>query len=369
MKKTLLTLALAGLAGSAFANTTVYQSDVARLYVDGNLRYVYANEQTKTDNSKYTAKGSLARYRVAFGGDFRVADSTAFGFKLRVQNNFWRHVSRTNLSPLKTETQYFVFDRAFVYLANDNFGKLSLGRQATVVDGAADSDLEFLDFDTALRANLRTTGNKVAYWTSPTFGNFVFEYSYANTDYNRKLYSSLTGQVVQNAFAGTYAFSTGTVVKATFALENARNSSGYYATKKKAAEVAVVQQVGDLTLAGAYDYVRVQLKDGAATQTTTSTNTHHSVVVKGLYNFNQFFQPYAGVTYQSLKVPSLSVKNDIWGGYLGVQSDVFKYDSLNVRVFAEAVYLHTTAKGTGSNSGTESKVKAPAYAAGVKVSF
>ncbi|WP_222986924.1 porin [Psittacicella melopsittaci] len=375
MKKTLLTLALAGLVGSAFANTTVYQSDVARLYVDGYARYVYGYEKSKVENSNEdTTKGSYARYRFQFGGDFKVADSTAFGFKVRLQNNFWKDltVKNRNLTTDVTTrshegegTQYFAFDRAFVYLSNDNFGRLSLGRQVTVADGAASSDLEFLTFDPALQANFRTSGNKVAYYTSPVFNNFVFEYSYAETKYNRKVFRITDERVVQNAFAGTYAFSTGTAVKATVAFENHRNN-GYNTKELKGYEVAVVQQLGDVSLAAAYDYVRTQNKDGSA-QNTVSTDTHHSVVVKGFYNLNQYFQPYAGVTYQRLDTESNNTKTNVWGGYLGAQSDVYQYDSFKVRVFGEAVYLHYSTKANAT--GDKTTTKAPALAAGVKVFF
>ncbi|RIY33776.1 hypothetical protein CKF54_02130 [Psittacicella hinzii] len=380
MKKTLLTLALASLVGSAFANTTVYQSDVARLYVDGYTRFVYAYEKNKDGlTSKTTNQYVKARYRLAFGGDFRVADSTAYGFRVRLQNNFLQDgtskvytyaTDATAKSHLSEGTQYFAFDRAYVYLANDQFGRLQLGRQTTVVDGAADSDLEYLDFLTALRANTRTTGNQTVYYTSPVFNNFVFEYSYSQTKHNRKLYSSIAdgNRVVQNAFAGTYAFSTGTAVKATAVFENLRNTEANV-TKKKGFEVAVVQKLlnDDLTVAAAYDYVRTQNKDGVVSQVTNSTDKHHSVVVKASYRLNQYFQPYAGATYQKLDLESANAEHKVAGFYLGAQSDVYQLDTFKVRVFGETLFLRDRVK----NESTDKKrtIKDTAFAAGVKVSF
>ncbi|MFC6276663.1 porin family protein [Psittacicella hinzii] len=380
MKKNLLSLALAAVVGSAFANVSVYKSENANLWVGGYVRYVYTDKEAtiKTKSvkeSKTTVDGAVARYRLNFGGDFRVADSTAFGFAARLQNDFYNDfyskekAYSTNVTTKVhkgNKTQYFYFKYANVYLANDNFGRLALGRFSTVADDAAGSDLEYLDFNTGFDYVFDTDTVKGVRYTTPTFGNFIANYSYSNNTASRKQdpivnLNSGADRSVQNALNGIYSLSTGTTIQGTVAFQKQR-LNGLNVNKAKGFQLAVAQQINpSWVVAAAYDYVRVQYKDGTAAENTVNTKKCNTFVVKTAYTLNQYFQPYAGATFQKIKDVSTDVK--AYGAYLGVQSDVYKNEYVNVRLFGEGVYLHAKEKES------KSKLKQLDLAAGLKVSF
>lgn len=382
MKKTLLSLALAGLAASAFANVSVYKSENADLYVGGYARYFFLNGDNKADLEKNERSLQRVRYRVYFGGDFHVADSTKFGFYLRLQNNpinddktnTYKRANKNAAWSLSAKeesksagVQYLYFDRAYVYAANDQFGKLELGRTTTVRDDFVGSDLEILDFDTAVSLNLVSGAQKVIKYYSPAIDKFSFAYSYGTSEYDRKGGFVKSGvRKNQNAFQGVYSFETGTTVLAGLVLEN-QYLNRAKTNELQGYEVAVAQSYnqGNGVVAVAYDY-STNKSLNTTTHQSEGKAAHHSWVVKTNYKLNQYFQPYAGLTYQELK--DTESKTKVYGAYLGVNSDVYKLESLKVRLFAETSYLKAKEKAYAAGS-TKEKTKDLAFATGLKVFF
>ncbi|RIY33495.1 hypothetical protein CJP74_01855 [Psittacicella melopsittaci] len=99
MKKTLVALTLAALTTGAFADTTVYQTDQGRVYVDGNVRLsgVLFNNKTETTSGNTTSvtqrynDGRSYVLRLVLGGGFdaKVGEKGTFGAYLSYYKEFY----------------------------------------------------------------------------------------------------------------------------------------------------------------------------------------------------------------------------------------------------------------------------------------
>lgn len=146
MKKTLVTLALAAVASTAFAHTDFYtfQDDAssANLYVSGYGRLAYdsVTETTKALNkdnkfvtqSKTTTTKPVFRFRLNFGGKFTDANKLTYGFHTRVQYQQYTTTTKTKVAefkvvnPVKKETKSksdaLALKQAKVFLSSPEYG-------------------------------------------------------------------------------------------------------------------------------------------------------------------------------------------------------------------------------------------------------
>lgn len=183
MKKTLLTVVMAGLATAAFANTSIYKTNTVNAYVDGELLARYSQSTAQVDsiltstgvqqNSSKTinatiptlknkTKFSQLRVRLGTGLDFANQDGLVAGYYLRLQTEASKTTGNADkLSEPKipksgdTVTATFTvtnakkdavkvkfgnqveLHRAYAYLGHKNFGIVTLGKHLpSVVDYA-----------------------------------------------------------------------------------------------------------------------------------------------------------------------------------------------------------------------------------------
>lgn len=380
MKKTLLSLALAGLAASAFANVSFYKSDVANLYTGGELSLNYTKnilkvneKQAKEDTFTVKSTGSDLGFKVYTGGDFMVKDGLSAGYYVRYSGprtlvdkvyNSKQGITVNNKD--KNAPYYFSFNKGYVYLAYPTFGKVMLGKNiSTVADSNMGTDLDTLEVKNAFgHENVPTSFNSVVYYSSPNFGGFNFNYSFGNSHENN--------YTRQNSFNGVYDFG-GTKVSGLASFTNNYGNDGALYMKIKGFELAVenTDLMENLTLKAAYQIASTTKYQTEAPFGYMSKNTSKSFLVAANYEMNQYFKPYTGFVFNKSSLSDVNNNHGkFYSAYLGTSADLYKDDYVDVSAFVEGKYtkvkgvLPSTTKGS-----VEIKETIKAYALGVKVKF
>lgn len=433
MKKTLLTVVMAGLATAAFANTSIYKTNTVNAYVDGELLARYSQSTAQVDsiltstgvqqNSSKTinatiptlknkTKFSQLRVRLGTGLDFANQDGLVAGYYLRLQTEASKTTGNADkLSEPKipksgdTVTATFTvtnakkdavkvkfgnqveLHRAYAYLGHKNFGIVTLGKHLpSVVDYAFDIDSNVLDGidNTSFRELTDLEGTTVKY-DLPKFGGFSAAYSFTNNSPRKKdKYRRL------NAFHAQYDFG-GTVLGGSVAFKKEYthfqdNAQNFYAStdvykKINGFEVSLenTSLANGLYLGLAYDYVKSVDYNGIQQSTKKDTN---EVSAKIGYEVNQYFSPYLVAAYNQSKESlatdkQYSVKTKGYQVLVGAASNVYSQDSFNVKLYAEGAFGKVKSDSVKNNTRKEMKfletentnAKLKAFAVGLVASF
>lgn len=433
MKKTLLTIVMAGLATTTFANTSIYKTNTVNAYVDGELLARYSQSTAQVDsiltstgvqqNSSKTinatiptlknkTKFSQLRVRLGTGLDFANQDGLVAGYYLRLQTEASKTTGNADkLSEPKipksgdTVTATFTvtnakkdavkvkfgnqveLHRAYAYLGHKNFGIVTLGKHLpSVVDYAFDIDSNVLDGidNTSFRELTDLEGTTVKY-DLPKFGGFSAAYSFTNNSPRKnKNYSRL------NAFHAQYDFG-GTVLGGSVAFKKEYthfkdSAQNFYAStdvykKVNGFEVSLenTSLADGLYLGLAYDYVKSVDYNGVQQSTKKDTN---EVSAKIGYEVNQYFSPYLVAAYNQSKESlatdkEYSVKTKGYQVLVGAASNVYSQDLFNVKLYAEGAFgkvkrdsvKNTTRKNINFLETENNKAKLKAFAVGLVASF
>lgn len=395
MKKTLLTVVMAGLATTTFANTSIYKTNTVNAYVDGELLARYSQSTAQVDsvltstgvqqNSSKTinatiptlknkTKFSQLRVRLGTGLDFASQDGLVAGYYLRLQTEASKTTGNADklsepsyktstdntatatftVKNTKKEAEKVKFGnqvelhRAYAYLGHKDFGTVTLGKHLpSVVDYAFDIDSNVLDGidNTSFRELTDLKGTTVKY-DLPKFGGFSAAYSFTNNSPHKDAkYSRL------NAFHAQYDFG-GTVLGGSVAFKKEythfkdTNSNFYASTdvykKVNGFEVSLenTSLADGLYLGLAYDYVKSVDYNGVQQSTKKDTN---EVSAKVGYEVNQYFSPYLVAAYNQSKESlatdkEYSVKTKGYQVLVGTTSNVYSQDSFNVKLYAEGAF-------------------------------
>lgn len=395
MKKTLLTIVMAGLATTTFANTSIYKTNTVNAYVDGELLARYSQSTAQVDsvltstgvqqNSSKTinatiptlknkTKFSQLRVRLGTGLDFASQDGLVAGYYLRLQTEASKTTGNADklsepsyktstdntatatftVKNTKKEAEKVKFGnqvelhRAYAYLGHKNFGIVTLGKHLpSVVDYAFDIDSNVLDGidNTSFRELTDLEGTTVKY-DLPKFGGFSAAYSFTNNSPRKnKNYSRL------NAFHAQYDFG-GTVLGGSVAFKKEYthfkdSAQNFYAStdvykKVNGFEVSLenTSLADGLYLGLAYDYVKSVDYNGVQQSTKKDTN---EVSAKIGYEVNQYFSPYLVAAYNQSKESlatdkEYSVKTKGYQVLVGAASNVYSQDLFNVKLYAEGAF-------------------------------
>lgn len=386
MKKTLLALALVGVASTSFANVSLYSTDSSNFYANGELKLDYKKSSKKTTDyttktttvSREKTKVSQApRVRLGFGYDFKNADTLTAGFYVRYQTEGKTTTTSTKAAGEAAYKQapkqkakfgeHLELNKAYVYLGHSVFGKVTVGnRMDTVVGDTFEMTSGFAGtnsfYDTAFRSEAKLDNATTVRYDAPAYEGFNFAYSYSNADSSSRLHA----YQLSYDFGGTKVFGTAAFKKAYSGVEGYQSSE--VSNKVKAFEVAAVNTdlVENLALAAAYSHVKSEkpvYKTG--TESKTSTN---ELVAKAAYTYNQYFKPYAGVGYKKEAKTDGDVKSSTktYSFGLGAASTVFQMDSYAVNLYAQGAYVKAKNK-TGSK--VTSRVKTKEFQLGATASF
>lgn len=383
MKKTLLSLALAGLAASAFANVSFYKSDVANLYTSGSLSLNYHSGSAKADEHatgeankvvKFSekAKESKLGFDLVTGGDFMVKDGLSAGYYVKYSGpkSLLDKNKENDGAYVKADKKPYTFklNKAYVYLGYPTFGKVTLGKNiATVTDSALGTDLDTIDISNAFgmegNDGIPTSFNSVVYYTSPNFGGFHFNYSFGN--------SHEDNYARQNSFNGVYDFG-GTKVSALASFTNNYNTWGDLYYKSNGYEVAVenTDLMENLTLKAAYQSASTTMYQTEAPFAHLYKSSTKGLVLTAAYEMNQYFKPYTGFVFTNTTVENSPYHGKMYNLYLGTSAELYKDEYVNVSAFVEGAIEKY--KGKIKNEDTSRvRVKATSkeYALGVKVAF
>lgn len=254
MKKTLVSLALASLVASAFANTSFYSSkdetSSANLYVNGYARVNFdltksnskVLESVWSSSDKYDQKHLNTKLRFELGGDFTASDLT-FGFNARTEyqrNNTSKKtiVQPADLSNLVVSDGMIIVDegslqpkttinnptyapselsvdglnltRYYGYVGSAKFGKLVVGKTTTLIDNKFGDDTFVLPtFGTAVTArsfaplsvNYTYNFNPVSVSLGYSKNNKETEYQFQFRQYAVQLAADLAGNQLQLIYA------------------------------------------------------------------------------------------------------------------------------------------------------------------------
>lgn len=254
MKKTLVSLALASLVASAFANTSFYSSkdetSSANLYVNGYARVNFdltksnskdLSESVWSSSDKYDQKHLNTKLRFELGGDFTASDLT-FGFNARTEyqrnntsektivqppnkdnlvvSNGYLTVNMEDFKPKTIENPTYApselsvdglnLTRYYGYVGSAKFGKLVVGKTTTLIDNKFGDDTFVLPtFGTAVTArsfaplsvNYTYNFNPVSVSLGYSKNNKETEYQFQFRQYAVQLAADLAGNQLQLIYA------------------------------------------------------------------------------------------------------------------------------------------------------------------------
>lgn len=394
MKKTLVTLALAAVASTAFAHTDFYtfQDDAssANLYVSGYGRLAYDSvTETKTalndknqfvTQSKTTKTKPVFRFRLNFGGKFTDANKLTYGFHTRVQYDQLTTKTKTKfkdgkvVNPVekstKSESKPLALKQAKVFVSSPEYGTLTFGKMASVLDNQFGSDAVLLgNYKTAIGAE--TEFDRVVAYKSAKLADLVtlgasYARNYETAD-GRKKQLALQAEfdVAGNNVSAIYAATTDKKLKSRTAKAHSFDLN-----------VSNSSLVEGLDLAADFAYEKTRTYGDYEVQTNKSHA--HSFGVKAGYTVNQYFKPYAGYAYLSEKSEELQktdpavTSTHTHSLYVGFGSDLYQYKTVNVSSFVEFGYSKVKeskyAKKTHKTSSVN-KTKTKEFDLGVKVSY
>lgn len=396
MKKSLLSLALAGIAATAFANVDVYKSQSANLFVKGQLEAGYVKEKVtdrgyeksvKVSQQKSTQLDKLVDARLGIGAKFNNADSLTYGFyteykakpvtekvytrKAQVTDGVvgaYEATDYTRTSLFKADKA--VLNKAYVTLGHKNFGSAVYGYGVgTVVDDAYGNSLEFLSVKSGF-TGLSTSFDRVAKWSLPTIiEGLKFAYSFGNeydvTGKNSYNYSR------QNAYSVAYG-NDYFDAKFTAAFEkDYANPSAELTHKVNGFQLTVSNDklVKDLSLSAAYSYSKEVQYVGYLENVAAKSKTN-TVAAEVKYTGFQYAKPFLGASFtrENTTEDAQTTKVKQYGVYAGLTSDLYKSQYANVTAYAEGAFVKTTTKKSETPDAKE-KAKSKQYAFGVKVTF
>ncbi|RIY32494.1 hypothetical protein CJP74_04410 [Psittacicella melopsittaci] len=334
MKKTLLALAVAGLATSAFANTNVYSytngNTSANLGVFAQARYVFADYQDKDRlaDSKEDSRLSQGRLRFGLYGSIKDSNNLTYSFYTRFQSRFQYTSTKTDgVKEAGVHKRDGVdVNRAYVQLSHPTFGSVLYGKYVTVADDKFGDDLEHGANWTRFTAfDVETGYDSVFTYLAPEFYGVKGGLSYGETKTSQYVYSK------QLALQAAYNFFGNHVV---FTYANTRDRSyGKTVTNTNSYDLAFYNDglVQDFVVGG----------DVAYQQLTDTDNTYRkhylwSVAGKVAYTGFQYAQPFFNASYVEEKAARLKTKATNLA--VGAASDVYTYQTAKVTVFGEYYY-------------------------------
>ncbi|RIY31547.1 hypothetical protein CJP74_07010 [Psittacicella melopsittaci] len=385
MKRTLLSLVLATVATTAFS-ATIYKSDNASLTFGAQIRgYInHFNVEHKTDSvlyAKFKQERNDLRTRVWFGGKIGDGQGLELGFFVRGQHGFNYIYSETDSYTDGTysstakggkHSRYgFILNVGTVHLSYKGWGELKYGKFPVVSDWKFGDDTNVLKIDDKSYNHLSYTA-----WTAATsfdsaiqyrntVGNIGFGLSYGKTN------QTATTRLSQ--WAGAFSYNVVDVGKVQAIYANTAKRVTTSAAKKdqtiNSFDLAWYSKVAGVNYGVALTYNR----DKTYTSPGYSHTNAWSIAAKASYVLNQYFQPYTGISYVHSSTDYTTSSNEIKSNsvrvYLGAKSDVYKYKSLNVRVFLEGGIARAKKDITASNVTTTHDFSTSAVALGVITSF
>ncbi|MFC6276664.1 porin family protein [Psittacicella hinzii] len=378
MKKTLLALAVAGVATSAFANTNVYSysngSSSANLGVFAEARYNYTKAveriKDRTDNKTTKDVTKLNEGRLRFGVYGAITDSNnlTYSFYTRFQTTFdYLNEKQTGVARQKSHTRQGVdVNRAYVQLSHSTLGSVLYGKYVTVADDRFNNDLEYDVYNTnkPFTAFSATTGefDSVITYKAPVVYGVSGAVSYGETK------ESQTDYTKQVAVKLTYDLSGNHVV---FVYANTRDRADYTTTTTyNSYDLAFYNDglVKDFTLGA-----DVAFEHQKRANTDLYKTKAWSLAAKATYTGFQYAQPFLNVAYVQTKDhgSDTRVKSKAVNLAFGLQSDVYTYKTAKATVFVEGVYSRDSLKyrTVSTNEVSKATLKHKAFTVGAKLAF
>ncbi|RIY35280.1 porin [Psittacicella gerlachiana] len=380
MKKTLLALAVASVATSAFANTNVYSysngNTSANLGVFAEARYVYSSftdksrDTTLSSYDKTTNKLSQGRLRFGVYGSITDSNNLTYSFYTRFQTRYAYNYSKTRGEVAEKDHSRNGVDlnRAYVQLSHPTFGSFLYGKYVTVADDKFGDDLEhgffgsYGDSTPSFTAWSATTGafDSVATYLAPEFYGVKGGLSYAEDKSSQYVYTKQLAAKASYNLAGNHVV---------FIYANTRDRADRQTlVNANSYDLAFYNDglVQDFVLGADFAY---QKTNDTSDSTDPTKHRAWSLAGKVSYTGFQYVQPFLNVAYVNEKVnySSERVKSKHYNLAVGASSDVYKYQSAKVTVFGEYFY----SKGKERTVGVEGHTKDTfqGFNVGAKVSF
>lgn len=380
MKKTLLALAVAGLATSAFANTNIYTFDngtsSANLGVFAEARYNFTSQTDKTkqfttliDKTKY--HNNEGRLRFGLYGSLTDSNKVTYSLYSRFQTkySYTKAKGLTNAEYLDVtgnRREGVDLNRAYVKVEHPVWGGLLYGKYVSLTDSRFKTDLEYDDNFNLTAIELINSYDSLLTYYAPTFYGVTGALSYGETktgvdDYTKQIAAQARFDLSGNHVVFTYANQRTRSDKQTVNNFNAYDLAFYNdgLIEKFVLGAAVSYQHNNAPFAGQ------QYKED-----------NWSIASKVRYTGFQWVQPFLNVAYDQSKfkpvVNTINNKNKLKSFRVayGLASDVYKYQSSVVTVYAEGYYKRdkTTVKVTNAVAlKTTDKVKG--FNVGAKLAF
>ncbi|MFC6276666.1 porin family protein [Psittacicella hinzii] len=380
MKKSLLALALASIATTAFS-ATIYSSSYsngssAQLIFGGDFRAYYSElEFDKTDVATNTTTNSAfkrwqLRERVWLRGTWVDANKFSVSFAVRY-NHSWNYNYNKNTKVGAHKKFGLVYNQGYLVLSKPEFGTLIYGKFVTVADSKTGGDTNTISaFSSSYRKtnftafSAATAYDTVITYITPKVNNFTLGLSYGKTQ--------LSTEVKREQYALRADWSVGKnsvrFIAANTYLQNSNKVKGYKKPLRyHSGELSYTFRDGGLSATAALTAEKQRIVNSEFVQ----YKKQYGVAGKVKYVVNQYFQPYSGVGYirvnNKYSNTANNVKRNILNAYVGVDSNVYKYKSIFVKVYAEAAAGRANERTLNTTSKTKYKVKD--FAVGTYVSF
>lgn len=363
MKKSLLTLVLAGLAATATAGTIYsYESGSTKsdLNFYGDLKVVgekgHLNTTTYGEEATTVAKerGKNAYVRSRFGLKGSYTDGTlTYAFDTRFSNSYLYATVQDRphtgpVTPVKNAAHTragYVLDYGYLTVAHKQLGSLSYGKTGTVLDLVEGSNTQNKSGVVYSAVAEQSSFKNTFFYRSPAVQgvNLVASYGSETSDEKAKQYG-----------VGVEANKFDTNVGVYFAKTTRKVGEKVVGKSNSVAAQVVNSSVKGLTVALTGTYERTKVP----TTNTKSRIESYGVGAKVSYTVNQYVKPYAGVSFvkyyytqsdldKGVVTATDKATQKVVSTYVGLSSNLYNYKSFSLSTFGEFSYARNVNKTEG----------------------